>query len=253
MNGIDMNKPIIYLHSSLRFFNENERHINRLCSEYVLLMVFEGILKFSEDGTEYEIHPGQYHIQKKNSYQSGNKVSLSPKYLYVHFFAECSNNNEVIPFDGEYNYSELKSLMYRLDILSHNNGTSIEKTAVFFNILSNLYQSKKRNKLSDQIAAFILKEIHNEISLEMLSSKFHYSKNHIINVFRSEQGMTPIEYMNNLRIQEAESLLEITSDPIVSISEKCGFNNYSHFFRLFKQKNSVSPAKWRERKRYSTV
>ena len=253
MSGIDMNRPVEYLHSSLRFFNENERHIDRFCREYVLLMVFEGVLRFSEDGTEYEIHPGQYHIQRANSYQSGSRVSFSPKYLYVHFHAECSEDGEVVPLDGEYNYGELKPLMHRLDILSHNNGTSIEKTAVFFDILSALYQSREKNRLSDRIAAFISMELHNGISLETLCAEFHYSKNHIINVFRSEQGLTPVEYMNHLRLREAESLLEITSDPISSISEKCGFNNYSHFFRLFKRKHSISPAEWRERKRYTAV
>ena len=253
MRGIDMNKPVTYLNSSLRYFHENERHINRFCREYVLLLVFEGVLRFSEDGTEYEIVPGQYHIQKINSYQSGTRVSLSPRYLYVHFFAESADGGEVVPFDGEYDYGEMESLIYRLDSLSHNGGTFIEKTAVFYKILSELYQSKDRNRLSDRIAAFISGEIHSELSLETLCREFHYSKNHIINVLKAERGMTPVEFMNGLRLREAESLLEITSDPIIRISETCGFNNYSHFFRLFKRKNGVSPAEWRERKRYAAL
>ena len=50
MNGIDLNKPIAYKHASLRFFNKNEHHIDRFCEDDVLLLVFDGVLRFSEDG-----------------------------------------------------------------------------------------------------------------------------------------------------------------------------------------------------------
>ena len=53
MYGIDLNKNINYKYASLRFFNEGEHHIDRICGEDVLLLVFKGVLRFSEDGTEY--------------------------------------------------------------------------------------------------------------------------------------------------------------------------------------------------------
>lgn len=253
MEGIDLNKPITYLHSSLRFFNENERHVNRFCKEYVLLLVYEGILRFSEDDVEYELYPGQYHIQKINTLQKGNVASRAPKYLYVHFFAELSDDDTALPFAGGFHYEELKALMNRLDMLSHNNGLLIEKTSCFFEILLKLRQKKEINKLSDQIAVFISKELHHKISLDMLCEAFHYSKNHIINVFKEEYNLTPFEYINNLRIQEAEHLLEVTSDSIHNIAQLCGFDNYSHFYRLFRRKNAVSPVEWRNGKRIKPI
>ena len=71
MRGIDLDKPITFLYSSLRFFADNEYHVTRYCSDDVLLMVYEGILRFVEDGVSYELHPGEYHIQKGGSYQEG--------------------------------------------------------------------------------------------------------------------------------------------------------------------------------------
>ena len=78
-----MNNDIQYLFASLRYFDEKEYHVDRVCSDDVLLLVFEGVLRFSEDGVGYEIHPGEYHIQKHNSIQKGDRPSDSPKYLYV--------------------------------------------------------------------------------------------------------------------------------------------------------------------------
>ena len=87
MLGIDLNCPITYFNASLRFFKKEERHITRLCSCDVLLLVFDGIMRFSEDGVPVEVRAGEYYIQRKNLYQTGDAVSDYPKYLYVHFDA----------------------------------------------------------------------------------------------------------------------------------------------------------------------
>ena len=60
MRGIDLNKPITYQYASMRYFSPGERHITRFCMHDVLLMVFDGILRFNEDNTEYEVHAGEY-------------------------------------------------------------------------------------------------------------------------------------------------------------------------------------------------
>ena len=59
MTGINMNKPITYLYSSLRYFNANECHVKRFCEEDILLLVFDGVLRFSENGHQQEVHAGQ--------------------------------------------------------------------------------------------------------------------------------------------------------------------------------------------------
>ncbi len=45
----------------------------------------------------------------------------------------------------------------------------------------------------------------------------------------------------------------MASNTLESISEKCGFNNYSYFYKLFIRKNKISPEKWREKKRLSMI
>lgn len=249
MRGIDLNKPITYKHSSLRFFEENEHHVTRFCKEDVLVLVYDGVLRFSEDGKEYEIYPGQYHIQKKNMFQEGKIASDSPKYLYIHFIADWTDSNMALPYQGHFDYLALKPIMEELNRLSHHNGTFIEKTAKFFEILSKLYQTKAETTVANKIADFISEKLSDELTLEMLSKKFNFSKNHVINIFKKEYKMTPFEYMNFLRIKKAKSLLEMTSRPVESICYECGFNNYSHFYKLFYRMNHISPTEWRNKTR----
>ena len=99
------------------------------------------------------------------------------------------------------------------------------------------------------MAEYMQDRFSEKITLEILSEKFNYSKNQIINIFKKDFSQTPIYYLNKIRIQKALYLLEVTSNTVESIAESCGFENYSHFYRLFVRQNGVSPTKWRLNRR----
>lgn len=249
MYGIDLNKPILFKHASLRFFDKDEKHINRFCEDDVLLLVFDGILRFTENGTEYEIHPGEYHIQKHNTYQSGDYTSDSPKYLYVHFNAEWTADCPILSYSGKYNYNQMKPLFEKLDCLSHNNSTMIEKNAAFFQILTTLYNPHKEKNIADEIADFILRENKNNLTLDLIAKEFSFSKNQIINIFKKKYKTTPIEYADRMKINKAMYLMEVTSKSVELIAYESGFNTYSNFYRMFYRYNNMSPKEWRKRQR----
>ena len=248
MKGINLNKEVTYEYASFRYFEKNEYHVERFCESDVLLLVFDGILRFSEDGIPYEIHPGHYHIQKKNSYQKGEVPSTSPRYLYVHFSAEWMDEDTSLPFQGTFEYQTLKPLLETLDHYSHNNYTQVEQSAVFYEILSKLYRKEKKLTVANQIAEYISQNYKNRITLEMLSHEFHFSKNHIINIFKEEYQLTPLAYINDYRLTKAEYFLEVTSQTAESISKECGFRDYPYFYKLFYRRNQLSPIEWRKRK-----
>lgn len=251
MKGIDLNSPIQYKHSSMRYFEEGEHHVNRVCDLDVLLLVFDGLLRFSEDGIEYEIGPGEYHIQKHGSRQLGTYASDMPKYLYIHFLGQWADTGSFLPFRGTYDYPLLKPLMEKLDALAHGDFTAVEQCAVFMEILSRLYRSEKADTAAGQMARFMAEHLRESLSLERLCEEFHFSKNHIINLFKQEFGTTPTEYLNTLRLQRAKHLLEATSAAAEAIATDCGYNSYSHFYRLFIRENNIPPTRWREQKRLS--
>ena len=63
--------------------------------------------------------------------------------------------------------------------------------------------------------------------------------------FTKATGFTPVEYVQNLRIEEAKQLLETTTVNIDEISADVGYEDPSYFRRLFKRKAGVSPTKYR--------
>lgn len=253
MHGINLDLPITYKHSSLRFFNQGEHHISRICQDDVLLLVYDGVLRFREDTEAFEIHPGQYHIQRHNSVQTGEYASDAPKYLYVHFIADWADDGCILPCRGSFEYVKLKPLIDELDMLSHSSASYTAQAQKFYEILIMLYNKKPTDSLPNKMAEYIAHKYSERITLEMLCEEFGFSKNHIINLFKKTFSMPPVAYINHIRLQKAEYLMEVTSDSIEEIAGQCGFHNYSHFYKLFVRRNRLSPDKWREQKRIGIV
>lgn len=248
MQGIDLNQSITFIDASMRYFKKDERHITRTEPSNVLVMVYDGILRFSEDGVEYEVAPGQYHIQRANTYQRGDIASDMPKYLYVHFLASWGDGTGTLAKRGEFNCQLFRSYMEELARTARGNATKTEITARFFEIISMLYNQERGKSVANDIADFICEHYKGGISLEDISERFNFSKNHIINIFKKEFGITPFAYINNLRIKEAERLLEVTGYSLDNIAYESGFGDYSQFYKAFRLKNDESPKKWRQRR-----
>lgn len=246
MQGIRLDRPITYVYSSLRAFDENEHHITRVCEENVLLLVYEGVLRFSETGVQKEIHAGEYYIQQKNLLQGGELESDSPKYLYVHFHAEWAEDGEdVLPLEGNFDHPALSELIEQLGKFSIGNYTYTEKCAAFFSILSALYHSNRELTTPELIAEYISAECFSGLTLDDICKKFSFSRNYVINLFKKEYGITPFEYMNGIKIKRAMYLLKTTSSSIENIAYESGYNNYSHFYRLFRRHTGMAPMDWR--------
>ena len=245
MHGIDLNSPIRYEFASFRFFEKKEHHIERFCSVNVLLMVYEGILRFSEDGEQVEVRAGEYYIQRKNCYQAGELPSDAPHYLFVHFDGEWSDRPDTLPCRGSFDHSALSELMLQIDTASHQKYTYAEQQYLFHKLLLSLRQKVPSNALAERLSKFVEENIAKITSLSDLCEAFHYSKNYVERLFRREFGVPPIQYVNEVKIRKAMYLLETTSKPITVIAEECGYVDYPYFYKRFVQKAGVSPSEWR--------
>jgi len=65
--------------------------------------------------------------------------------------------------------------------------------------------------------------------------------------FKLATGMTPMEYTQTLRIEEAKHLLETTESPVQVVAEEVGYDDAAFFGRLFRRNVNLSPAQYRRR------
>ena len=59
--------------------------------------------------------------------------------------------------------------------------------------------------------------------------------------------VSPLEYINSVRIHTACEFLQKTDIPVADIAHKCGFTTNSTFNRNFRQIMGVTPVEWRKR------
>lgn len=75
------------------------------------------------------------------------------------------------------------------------------------------------------------------------------SETYFYRCFRKWSGISPIEYRNNLRLSNAESLLRCTDMKISEIAESVGFEDPFYFCKLFSLKYGASPRNYRNNTR----
>lgn len=118
----------------------------------------------------------------------------------------------------------------------------------FYKLLLLIKPKETPKSVATQIADFIKNESLAKLSLELLCKEFNFSKNHIINIFKKEFGITPVKYINIVKLNYAKYLLEATSETTEKIASESGFNDYSHFYKQFYRENGISPSAWRKEK-----
>jgi transcriptional regulator GlxA family with amidase domain len=65
--------------------------------------------------------------------------------------------------------------------------------------------------------------------------------------FEQSTGMSPLEYVHTLRLEEAKHMLETGDDPIESVAGQVGYEDAGFFSRLFRRKVNMTPATYRKR------
>ena len=65
--------------------------------------------------------------------------------------------------------------------------------------------------------------------------------------FKKEIGITPIEYLIEIRIKRAKVMLKRRDISITDIAMRCGFNSGAHFATCFRKHVGITPAEYRER------
>lgn len=114
------------------------------------------------------------------------------------------------------------------------------------NLVSNSFQfpNALHQKVS-QIASFINTNYSDPITLSIIAENFNISRWYLSRNFKKITGFSIIEYLNRIRIKEAEILLKTTNYTIGKIASQVDFDNYTHFTRVFKSFVGISPSKYR--------
>ena len=98
----------------------------------------------------------------------------------------------------------------------------------------------------------MLQYIHENYSEELSSGRIaefvEISESECLRCFRRTINTTPMQYVQQFRIQKASCLLEHTNLKIIDIGVQCGFQEMGYFSKVFRKFKGCTPSEWRKRK-----
>lgn len=85
-----------------------------------------------------------------------------------------------------------------------------------------------------------------DISVEKLCLNLHVSPTYFSTIFKKETDMSFVNYLTDIRLEEAVKLLNTTDDKTYIIASKVGYQEANYFSYVFKKKFGISPSRYRK-------
>jgi len=166
--------------------------------------------------------------------------------------AKIGKNNPVF-IDSK---KEIHPLIQELYLLSQNKKsddnlylTSIIYKIFYYIINSNInlkIKLKSKETLVNGAKDFIRNNYQFDIKISDIANNLAITPEYLSKIFKTEEGKTPVEYLNEIRMIYAKSLLKESKLTINEISKKVGYQSIFYFSRQFKKYNGISPMEYKK-------
>lgn len=172
-----------------------------------------------------------------------------PQFKYRHkFISNIILNDEQFLF-----VKNLCELIYK-EFVNKTEGYKILVRTYFLSLIayiSNLYEPAIENVSESVIkivntATYIEENYPEKITVPMLAKLAYLSERQYLRVFKSVYNVTPIQYINDCRLDHACNFIVNTSKTLSEISDACGFSDKSAFSKLFHKHFGITPSKYRK-------
>jgi len=207
------------------------------------------------EGTCFFLYPGVWHRYKPDPESGWEEYWIGFKGYYADKLMNNVFFNASNPFIKAGLNRELLFLLQKvLETVSTSAAGYHQVTAgVTLQILGLLNAtSVKEDQLNDPAkkliskALFILQETFDtRVNMEKLAKELPMSYSSFRKAFKRNTGVSPNQYLLDLRLNKAKDLLTSTALNINEVANQTGFESLYYFSKLFKKKNKVSPKSFR--------
>lgn len=255
----DENYPVYYFEYTQRTFNHKKMHYHNgfeigVCLEGEGIFLVKNKVYPFRKGCVTFISSSQPHIA-----QSPNEFPSRWKYLTIDWEKlfgqkEIQVNRNVI-WNEE--MARLVEIIYA-EAERHDESSVAVITHLLNALILKFLRCEGEAELDEAPAAkvidpkiyasikYILNHYGERLSVKDLAAESNYSINYFRKLFTEQTGVTPLNYITNIRLRMAAILLRSSDRTIVDVAEACGFNSLSSFNRCFRDQYGTTPAQWRK-------
>ena len=123
----------------------------------------------------------------------------------------------------------------------------IETTEYFTKQVASARKADIYSKPIIQCVDYIPYHLHEQITVNDLSSMVGLNPSYLSTLFKREVGVSISEYVILKRLEAAKNMLRFSDYELSQISDILHFSSYSHFARTFRRYYDMSPGKYRDR------
>lgn len=214
-----------------------------------LTVVIKGRLEYMIDGKEIVLEGGDLIFIPQGSVRYRNASDTSVDYISFNF--TCDREIHLPEYLHGAVHSDALLLIAAFDKINSvpylDNG---EKNGYLLACLISVFEDRiKRqsfNPLTLKIMGYLRTNLGSKITLGDISKITFFSPIYCDTVFKKDTGRSIIDYLLDMRIDEAKTLLREGTLSLQQISESVGFNDYNYFSRVFKSRSGYSPTAYKK-------
>lgn len=183
---------------------------------------------------------------------------LLPQGQSYHLRGDATGNFPVI------NFSTLEPLCQRITVLEVRNGDYLFKCfdqmeklfaaggsrpkilSLFYEMMHELSFSQGDELLSPAMRYLYENYASFGLTNALLARQCRVSEVYFRKLFKEKTGLSPKQYVLNLRLQKAKRLLAEGKEKIWAVASACGFENSGHFCKSFKEQVGMTPGEYRK-------
>ena len=112
--------------------------------------------------------------------------------------------------------------------------------------LKNQSVEKQTEDVVNQVKKYIVEHLDGDTSLYNLAEQVHFSQEYLLRIFKKKEGITILQYINDLKLAAAKQLRTDSELQVREIADRLGFASQGYFGRFFRNKTGLTPNAYRE-------
>lgn len=252
-------------------------------NEFEIIYVEEGSVVYTIDTVPIKVSQGQCIIincgQLHSAHSEDNKICRHSVLLFDLNFLNSAGSDVcqssyltpmikgtyrlpmIIDETSNWGQSVIKEVKEALEISSEKSfGWELGIKASLYKIISILARENKflinenttvsalNNKIDviKRSINYIQNNYTKRIYIEDLAEEVNMNPQYFCRFFKTNTGKTPVDFINQYRIEEASKLLQTEDKKISDICYETGFDNFSYFIKKFKKYKGSTPYKYKK-------
>lgn len=110
-----------------------------------------------------------------------------------------------------------------------------------------LYINKSQSDIIRKAIIYMNNNYQNKIDLHSVSNEVHVNSQYLSRLFKKEIGISYVDYLNTVRVNNACNMLSNTTYPAYRIATDSGFTDSAYFSRVFTKHTKLTPSQYRRK------